>query len=123
MTAVISIISLLIIIPAAYMCYLPMRNQLRFSKGRIIRDCLILFVLSTAGMFILDTLVDHSDSTLLLLPFLFIFCLYYIYSTSASISQNLGLFAAVCAMMAAGRAWIPAMFFTVSNFSIIKCSL
>ena len=100
MTAVISIISLLIIIPAAYMCYLPMQNQLRFSKGRIIRDCLILFVLSTASMFILDTLVDHSDSTLLLLPFLFIFCLYYIYSTSASVSQNLGLFAAVCAMMA-----------------------
>ena len=100
MTVVISVISFLLIIPAAYICYLPMKNQLRFSKGRIMRDCMILFAVGAAGMLMLDSLIKRSDSTLTLLPFLLIFCLYYIYSTKASVSQNLGLFAAVCAMMA-----------------------
>ncbi|MCR5035367.1 MAG: GHKL domain-containing protein [Clostridia bacterium] len=99
MTAAISAISYLTIIPAACMCYWPMQNQLRFSKGRIIRDCVILFVFGSAGLLALDTLLGSTEETVTLLPFLCLFCLYYVYSTRASISQNLGLFFAVCALM------------------------
>ncbi len=99
MTAVISAISFLTIIPAALMCYWPMKNQLRFSKGRITRDCAILFVFGSAGLLVLDTLLGSAEDTTTLLPFLFLFCLYYIYSTKASVSQNLGLFFAVSALM------------------------
>lgn len=100
MTALTTSISTLIILPAGSMCYLPMRNQLRFSKGRIVRDCLILFVFAAAGILAIEIVTNNTDSTLTLLPFLVIFCIYYIYSTKASVSQNLGVFAAVCAMMA-----------------------
>lgn len=100
MTSLTTSISTLIIIPAAFMCYLPMRNQLRFSRGRIIRDCLILFVLAAAGIFAIEVLSNNTDNTLTLVPFLVLFCIYYIYSTKASLSQNLAVFAAVCAMMA-----------------------
>ena len=100
MTSLTTSISTLIIIPAAFMCYLPMRNQLRFSRGRIIRDCLILFVFAAAGIFAIEVLSNNTDNTLTLVPFLVLFCIYYIYSTKASLSQNLAVFAAVCAMMA-----------------------
>ena len=100
MTALVSIIGSLVIIPAAYMCYLPMRNQLRFSKKRVMRDCGILFVLSVVAMIGMEHLFKGASNTLLFVPFLIIFCLYYIYSTRASISQNLGIFCAVCALAA-----------------------
>ena len=100
MTSLTTSISTLIIIPAAFMCYLPMGNQLRFSIGRIIRDCLILFVFFVAGILAIEIKTNKMDSTLTLLPFLVIFCIYYIYSTKASVSQNLGVFAMVCTIMA-----------------------
>ena len=100
MSIVVSLVAFLVIIPAAILCYLPMKNQLKFSRGRIIRDCIILFVLATAGMIGLEKINSELDSTLLLLPFLVIFCLYYIFSTKASLSQSLGMFSAVCALMA-----------------------
>ena len=77
-----------------------MRNQLKFSRGRVLRDCIILFIIAAAGMLGLEKTNSEVDSTLWLLPFLVIFCLYYICSTRASLSQNLGMFSAVCALMA-----------------------
>ena len=100
MNTVVSLVAFLVIIPAAMLCYLPMKNQLRFSKGRIVRDCAILFVLAAAGMIGLEKINSELDSTLLLLPFLVVFCLYYIFSTRALVSQKLGIFSAVCALMA-----------------------
>ena len=70
MTSLTTSISTLIIIPAAFMCYLPMQNQLRFSKGRIIRDCLILFIFAAAGILAIEIVTNNTDSTLTLLPFL-----------------------------------------------------
>ena len=100
MSIAVSTIAFLAIIPAAIMCYLPMKNQLKLSKGRVLIECAILFIVAAAGMIGLETINDKTDSTLLLLPFLIVFCLYYIYSTKASLSQNLGMFSAICALMA-----------------------
>lgn len=76
-----------------------MRNQLRFSKMRIVRDCAILFVLSAVAMLMLEHTLKGISGTLLLLPFLGIFLVYYIFSTRASLSQKLAMFTAICALM------------------------
>jgi len=100
MSILVSLIAFLAIIPAAILCYLPMKNQLKLSRGRIVRDCTILFILAAAGMIGLEKISSEVDSTLTLLPFLAIFCLYYIFSTRATLSQSLGIFSAVCVLMA-----------------------
>ena len=66
-------------IPAAILCYMPMKNQLRFSVKRIIRDCVILFVISYVGLQILDRKVPWLDGTIMLIPFLVVVFIYYIF--------------------------------------------
>ncbi len=92
-------------IPAAILCYMPMKNQLRFSVRRIVRDCAVLFVIAYIGLQIMDLKAPWLDDTIMLLPFLVVVFIYYIFSVKAMLSQCAAIFVAVCTLCA-----IPACF-------------
>ena len=95
-------------IPAAILCYMPMKNQLRFSVKRIIRDCVILFVISYVGLQILDRKTPWLDGTIMLIPFLVVVFIYYIFSVKSMLSQCAAIFVAACTLCA-----IPACFMSL----------
>lgn len=95
-------------IPAAVLCYMPMKNQLRFPVKRIVRDCTILFVVCYVGLQLLDYKVPWMDATVMLIPFLVVVFIYYIFSVKALLSQCAAFFVAACTLCA-----IPACFMSL----------
>ena len=95
-------------IPAAILCYMPMKNQLRFPIKRIVRDCAILFVGSYIGLQLVDYKFPWMNETVMLIPFLVIVFIYYIFSVKALLSQCTAFFVAACTLCA-----IPACFMSL----------
>lgn len=88
----------LILFPAAGLCYLPMKNRLRFSPKKTIIYCLAFF-LPYAILSAVACHVWNLDMNLLLLPSLVLFFLFYRRSVRVGLSCALSVFMGVCTLM------------------------
>lgn len=87
-------------IPAAVLCYMPMVNQLRFPVKKVIRDCVILFIISYAGLQFLSRQASWLDETVMMIPFLVVVFIYYIFSVKTLLSQCAAIFVCACTLCA-----------------------
>ena len=93
------LIQFLVIIPAAFLCYLPMKNQLRYRPEKIFLLSILCLGITLpicsliAAYFLLDT-------NFLLLPLLFLLFLCYHFTLKTTIWQNSTVFFSVCALAA-----------------------
>lgn len=87
-----------ILLPSALLCYLPMKNRMKFSCKRTALLCLSVFIpysAIAAGM----VLVTGLDINIILFPSLVLFFLFYRHSVRADISCTLSIFMDVCTLM------------------------
>jgi len=87
-----------ILLPSALLCYLPMRQRLKFSCLKTILLCLAIFIpysAIAAGL----CLVTGLDMNIILLPSLVLFFFFYKHSIQAEISCTLSVFLGVCTLM------------------------
>lgn len=87
-------------IPAAILCYLPMRNQLRRPPRKIAIHCILLFVVCYIGLQAFNAAVPTLDGTIMMVPFLVIVFIYYIFSVRANIAACVGIFVSACTLCA-----------------------
>lgn len=92
--------TIMILIPAAILCYIPMWNQTRRKPWRIILCCAALFIATYVLTLWIGDRYPNLDGTVMLLPFLGIFFVYYALSVRADFTQCAGVFFLVCALMA-----------------------
>lgn len=88
----------LVLLPSALLCYLPMKNCLKFSGRKTVLLCLAVFVpysAAAAGL----CLVTGGDMNYILLPSFLLFFLFYRYSVRAGFSCALSVFMGVCTLM------------------------
>lgn len=88
----------LILLPAALLCYLPMRNRLRFSRKKTALLCLAIFFpysAAAAGL----CLVTGVDMNYILLPSLILFFVFYRFSVHADFSCTLSVYMGVLTLM------------------------
>ncbi len=88
----------LILLPAAALCYLPMKNRLRFSWKKTMALCL-LFFLPHAAIGAGICLVWKLDMNTVLIPSMVLFFLFYRRSVSVEFSCCLSVFVGVCTLM------------------------
>lgn len=88
----------IILIPAAILCYLPMKNQLKYSFKRIFLNCLILFLITVPISGIIFTLFNNTDGNIIYFPFLLLFFLYYNSSLKTDLSQSIAVFLFNCSI-------------------------
>lgn len=88
-----------VIIPAAFLCYLPMRNQLKYRLQTTIGATAALLAVTVPGSSYFSMLLD-VDINSFLLPMLLLFFLFYHFMLKATLSQTLVVFCSVCALMA-----------------------
>lgn len=91
---------LILFVFGAVICYLPMRNQLRFRKIVLSLYCVAMLAVSYFGLRFLDRRVPELDPTLALVPFLCACFILYFYSVRANLAQALAMFFGSCTMMA-----------------------
>ena len=87
-------------IPAAILCYIPMAHQMRRPLYQIVIHCAILMVLAVIGTTVLLGRFPYLDSTVVLVPFLALFFVYYALSTRAQVFQSTGIFLMICGFYA-----------------------
>ncbi len=88
----------LILLPAAALCYLPMKNRLRFSWKRTIVLCLLIFIpyaAIAAGL----CLVWKLDINIVLIPSLVLFFLFYRRSVNVEFFCCFSVYLGVCTLM------------------------
>lgn len=88
-----------VIIPAAVMCYMPMKNQLKYSGKRIFLKiaCIFgVFIPLAAGISALFCI----DGNLIVLPALVLFFVYFHNTVRTNVSQSLAVFTFVCELSA-----------------------
>jgi len=88
----------LILLPSAALCYLPMRNRLRYSGRKTAVLCLLASLLFTA-MASGICLLWKVDMNLILLPSLLLFFLVYLRSVRVSLPCALSVFMGTCTLM------------------------
>jgi len=87
-----------ILLPSALLCYLPMKNQMKFSYKKTTLLCLSIFipyVMIATGLY----LVTEVDMNIILIPSFVLFFLFYKHSICADISCALSIFMGVCTLM------------------------
>lgn len=89
----------LVLIPAAILCYLPMRDQLRSSPRRMLLRAGILMGVAIPGMALADAALDLSYNALTV-PALVTFMFIYNRTVKAPFCQSLAVFILVCALFA-----------------------
>lgn len=89
----------LILLPAAMLCYLPMRNRLKFSPRKTILLCLAIFFPYSALAAWL-CLITEADLNYILLPSLVLFFGFYRYSVRADFACVLSVYMGVLTLMA-----------------------
>lgn len=87
-----------ILLPAALLCYLPMRNRLRYPMLKTALLCLGIFVPYSAFAALL-CLMAKLDINAVLLPSLVLFFLFYRYTVQTDLSCTLSIFMGVCTLM------------------------
>ena len=90
--------SYLPVLPAVFLCYLPVKNQLNFEKKRIFIYVLLsfLFLVPTASYL---TCRYSLNENFLTLPLLVLFFLLFHFTIRTSFSQSLAVFVLVCALI------------------------
>ena len=93
-----TLLSFFIILPAAVMCLLPMRHQLRYPLKRIILVWVLLFGVSVPpGAWLV---VRFSlDINIVLFPLLFVFYFFYHRALRVPRCKSLAVYSAVCCLM------------------------
>lgn len=88
----------LILLPSALLCYLPMKDQLRFSPHKTMFLCLAVFIpyaALAAGL----CLVTGVDMNQILIPSFVLFFLFYKKTITVNFSCALSIFVGVCTLM------------------------
>lgn len=93
------LLSYIPIIPAAVLCYAPMKNQRRYSVGRIAILFSIIFLLTTPAVSFLAVRFNLGPNTLFF-PVLFLYFIMYHYSLKVHISKSLAFFLLIFAFQA-----------------------
>ena len=87
-----------VLIPAAILCYLPMRKQIRYPLRRLLIMAVPAFlILSVLGSF--TEIYFPSDANVILFPVLIGCFTFYVHSIRASISKAAAIFVNVMAVM------------------------
>ncbi|AVM69159.1 histidine kinase [Lachnospiraceae bacterium oral taxon 500] len=87
-----------VLIPAAILCYLPMRKQIRYLLCRLLIMAVLAFlILSVLGSF--AEIYFPSDANVILLPVLIGCFTFYVHSIKAPISKAAAIFVNVMAVM------------------------
>ena len=96
----IKLMQLLVIIPAAFLCYLPMKNQLKYIPVKIFLFfiCILGIVLPVCSL--ISIYFHHLDMNFFSLPLLFLLFLCYCFTLKTSIWQNSTVFFSICALTA-----------------------
>lgn len=89
---------LLNVLPAAWLCYLPMRNRLRFTRKRTVALCIMIFI-PFALIAALICMIWKLDMNYVLLPSLVLLFLFYCRSVKARLCCSLSIFLGVCTLM------------------------
>lgn len=92
------LLSYMAFIPAAVLCFFPMRNQLKFSLKTIMGTMLLLFVITLPVAAYLTCRFSLAENALTL-PLLILYFLAYHLTSEAHISKSLSVFCFSCAMM------------------------
>ncbi len=99
MTAYLALLpQFLMLLPAAGLCYLPMKNRLRFSWKKTLAMCLVIFLpyaAIAAGL----CLVWDLDVNFILIPSLLLFFVFYRYSVNVEFFCALSVYMGVCTLM------------------------
>ena len=85
-------------IPAAVLCYIPMRNQRRRAWWKNVIYCGLIFIASCLLITKITETYPKINGTVALLPFLGLFFVYYAMSVRAHVSQCACTFLIVCAL-------------------------
>lgn len=88
----------LILLPAAVLCYLPMKNRLRFTRKKTAALCLIIFI-PYAAIAAMLCLAWELDMNFILIPSLILFFLFYRYSVRVEFFCSLSVYMGVCTLM------------------------
>lgn len=88
----------LILFPAALLCYLPVKGQLKFPPVRTAVLCLGIWI-PYAALAALLCLVTRLDVNLVLFPSLLLFFLFYRHTVCSGLSCILSIFVGVCTLM------------------------
>lgn len=88
----------IILIPAAILCYLPMKNQLKYSYKRIFFSCLAIFLITVPIGGVLFSFFDTIDGNIIFFPLLFLFFIYYNFTLKADLSRTLAVFLFNCSI-------------------------
>ena len=89
--------TMLLVIPAAILCYIPMRNQRRRKARWDVLWCALILIFSAITLSWIVSGFPKLDGTVALVPFLGIFFVYYAMSVRAHVSQCAGIFLVICA--------------------------
>ena len=92
-----ALLSFLFLIPAAAMCFFPMRNQLKYKPARIMLHVFVLFVvmLPLPAWLIARFSLDIN---LVLFPLLVLFYVFYQQSLQTHPSKSLAIYSIICAL-------------------------
>ncbi len=88
----------LILLPSALLCYLPMKNRLKYSRKRTALMCIAVFVPYSMAAAAL-CLVTEIDMNFILLPSLVLFFVFYRYSLRVDFACSLSIYAGVLTLM------------------------
>lgn len=90
----------LAILPAAFLCYIPMKNQIRFPWRHLVWQCSIILIIGVVYLGLAFRYFEGITQNLPLAIYL-IFCfLYYCWTVYAERLQCLAVFTTVCTMYA-----------------------
>ncbi|MEE3467918.1 MAG: GHKL domain-containing protein [Eubacterium sp.] len=96
-----------IIIPAAILCLIPMRNQLKFGMAKTMKFTIPILIVSIALLTWLTDLLGGGPNSFLVL-YLIVFFICYHKTLKVHISESLAVFSYICVLMA-----------LIGNFTII----
>lgn len=94
-----SIFQFLVLIPFAFLCYMPMKNQLKYSLFKIFVAVLMTFsIVIPISTFIL--VYFNINGNMILFPFIILFFFLYHNTLKTERIQNLTIYCFICALMA-----------------------
>ena len=85
-------------LPAAFLCYLPVKNQLKYERKKVFLVIFLLFFVCFPVASYFKCLFSLNDN-FFTLPLLFLFFLIFHSSVRTSFSQSLAVFVFVCALL------------------------
>ena len=93
-----SLVQFLVLIPAALLCYLPMKSKLRYSPARTagLFALVYLFFIPAAAWFLT---IFHIGANAVMFPVIFISFLFYWKTLDVSLSKALAVYTLNCSLL------------------------